>query len=63
MTDPDLSNGIDLKGTMTLEPAQHDMMAADRHSPTSRRSVSRQIGSRGRRSKRRENELRPAYHA
>src|ERR1700731_4190745 len=30
MTDPDLSNGIDLKGTMALEPAQHDKMAADR---------------------------------
>src|SRR3984893_13842840 len=30
MTDADLSNGIDLKGTMALEPAQHDKMAADR---------------------------------
>jgi hypothetical protein len=30
MTDPDLSNGIDLKGTMAFEPAQHDRAAADR---------------------------------
>jgi hypothetical protein len=44
MTDADLSNGIDLKGTMALEPAQHDKMAADRaltHVPPKRQPPNR----------------------